>query len=62
LQDEEYVEGIEAGIERAVTKFDEACKPTFKGSGPSYPFKIAGIRDDPQKGFKNECVWLSAYV
>jgi hypothetical protein len=54
------VEGIEAKIEQAVNKFDEFCKPTFNGTGSSRPFKIEGLRDDPEKGFRSGCVWLSA--
>ena len=54
------MEGIEAKIDHAVTKFDEAFKPTFNETGPSHSFKIPGLRDDPEKGFKNGCVWFSA--
>jgi hypothetical protein len=57
---EEDIQDIEAKIERAVTKFDEVDKTAFNGTGPSHPFKFEGLQNDPEKGFMNSCVWLSA--
>lgn len=43
-------------------EFDEKSKPAFNGAGLPHPFKIRGLGNDPEKGFRNECVWFSAYV
>jgi predicted proteasome-type protease len=62
LQDVDNMHGIEAKIEDAVKEFEEKSKPAFHGAGPSHPFKIIGLLDDPERGFRNECVWFSACV
>lgn len=60
LQGTENLEDIEAKINLAVIMFDENCKPTHNGTGCSQPFKILGLPDNPEKGFRNGCVWFSA--
>jgi hypothetical protein len=62
LQGTVNLKDIEAKIGLAVNEFDETFKPTFNGTCYSYPFRIPGVPDNPEKGFKNDFVWFSASV
>jgi hypothetical protein len=62
LQGTVNLKDIEAEIDLAVNEFDETFKPTFNGTCRSHPFRIPGVPDDPEKGFKNDFVWFSASV
>jgi hypothetical protein len=56
------LEDIEAEIELVVNEFDEGFKPTFNGTCRPQPFRIPGLPNNPEKGFRNSCVWFSASV
>ena len=62
LQGTVNLKDIEAEIDLAVNEFDETFKPTFNGTCRSHPFRIPGVPDNPEKGFKNDFVWFSASV
>ena len=62
LQGTVNLEDIEAKIDLAVNEFDEAIKPTFNGTCRPQPFRIPGLPNNPEKGFRNGCVWFSASV
>lgn len=58
----ENIQDVEAKVEKAVEEFDEKSKLKFNGACSSQPVNIPGLGNDPEKGFKNDCVWFSACV